>query len=110
MPNTSIPPIAPKGKYGKVVLKPKVSLFDAPHEGSRIKSVYPLTFEAINQSYGFVVYETKLSGKYADPAILSIPRLHDRAIVYLNKVSKYFNLKFLALLTRIQIINFVKLF
>lgn len=85
VPNIHIPPIMRKGRYGKVILKPKVSLFNAPYETHRVKSVYPLTFESLNQSYGFMLYEKVLEGKYSDPAILSIPRLHDRAIVYLNK-------------------------
>lgn len=91
VPDRDIPPTAPKGKYGKVILKPKVSLLNAPHEMNSVKSMYPLTFEELNQSYGFVLYETELSGRYADPALLSIPILHDRAIVYLNMVKNSIN-------------------
>lgn len=85
--STCIPPNEHKGKYGKVILKPKVSLFDAPRETIIVKSVHPLTFEALNQSNGFMLYEMKLNGKYANPVILSVPALHDRAIIYLNRTA-----------------------
>lgn len=88
VPNTYIPSTKPKGDYGTVTLKPKVSLFNAPPETDPVTSVYPLTFEALNQSFGFLLYEKKLDGQYLDPAVISIPVLHDRAIIYINKVSK----------------------
>lgn len=69
-------------------MSPKVSLFNTPPETDPVTSVRPLTFEALNQSYGFLLYEKKLEDRCSDPAVLSIPGLHDRAIVYLNKASK----------------------
>uniref|UniRef100_A0A182Q5R7 Beta-galactosidase n=1 Tax=Anopheles farauti TaxID=69004 RepID=A0A182Q5R7_9DIPT len=44
-----------------------------------------LTFEALNQNSGFVLYETTLPKLTRDPNRLTINGLHDRAQVYLNQ-------------------------
>jgi beta-galactosidase len=42
----------------------------------------PLTFEALNQAYGFVLYRTVLNN--ARPAVLKIQGLHDYGLVFVN--------------------------
>ena len=46
-----------------------------------------LTFEALNQNSGFVLYETTLPKLTRDPNMLTINGLHDRAQVYLDQVA-----------------------
>ncbi len=47
-----------------------------------VTSPRPLTFEKLNQAYGYVLYRTKV--KYAKPGILKIKELRDYGIVYVN--------------------------
>ena len=51
-----------------------------------VKSKFPMTFEALGQSQGFVLYCTRIHGHYSDPALLELKGLADRAYVYLDKV------------------------
>ena len=51
-----------------------------------VKSKFPMTFEALGQSQGFVLYCTKIHGHYSDPALLELKGLGDRAYIYLDKV------------------------
>ncbi|XP_053668440.1 beta-galactosidase-like [Anopheles marshallii] len=53
---------------------------EAPNKEGRL-----LTFEALNQNSGFVLYETTLPKLTRDPNMLTINGLHDRAQVYLNQ-------------------------
>ncbi len=81
---------SPKGNYGKVKLKYVSTFFEA--EGILLKQAaasarYPLTFEQIGQSDGFVYYETKISSLFSDPAKLQVSKegIHDRAYVFVNR-------------------------
>ncbi len=47
-----------------------------------VASPQPLTFEKLNQAYGYVLYRTKV--KNAQPGILKIKELRDYGIVYVN--------------------------
>jgi len=47
-----------------------------------VTSAKPLTFEKLNQAYGYVLYRTKV--KNAQPGILKIKELRDYGIVYVN--------------------------
>uniref|UniRef100_A0A1B6C0R4 Beta-galactosidase n=1 Tax=Clastoptera arizonana TaxID=38151 RepID=A0A1B6C0R4_9HEMI len=85
LPDVPIPRPQLKGDYGMVEMVPIVSLFDAPSQYLPVRARYPLTFEALQQSYGFILYETKVPDKIGDPAILKVEKLHDRAIVYLER-------------------------
>lgn len=89
LPNISVPARAPKLNLGTICLAPKCLLLSQmarQHLGRLpIKSQYPLTFEAIDQYSGFVLYETNLPR--LRQGILSIPKLGDRAIVLVDNVS-----------------------
>uniref|UniRef100_A0A8C4ULP6 Galactosidase beta 1 like n=1 Tax=Falco tinnunculus TaxID=100819 RepID=A0A8C4ULP6_FALTI len=52
-----------------------------------IQSQFPLTFEAIKQAHGFVLYRTQLPWDVLDPAVLGAPPHHvcDRGYVMLQK-------------------------
>lgn len=90
MTNDILPTPAPKGAYGKFHLRPLVSLFEKITQ--RIKPVYsdvPLPFEAMDINTGFVMYETTLTDKQRlvqNPVNLTMDRVRDRAIIYLDQV------------------------
>lgn len=50
------------------------------------KNRKPLTFEAINQYSGLVLYETDLPQLEIDPTLLKINGLRDRALVYIDGI------------------------
>ena len=51
----------------------------------RAESEYPLSFEALGQGPGLVVYETKLPPRpQTSPALLAVPGARDRAYVFLD--------------------------
>jgi len=45
---------------------------------------YPMSFEDLNQEAGLMLYETKVSGLFRDPAMLNLTGLADRAYIYVN--------------------------
>ncbi|XP_004701857.1 beta-galactosidase-1-like protein [Echinops telfairi] len=53
-----------------------------------IRSILPMTFEAVKQGHGFMLYRTHLVNTYTEPASLWMPKngLHDRAYVMVNGV------------------------
>lgn len=57
------------------------------YDGTSTKttSPRPLSFEAMNQFSGFVLYETDLPILELDPTELVINSLHDRAMVYVDQ-------------------------
>ena len=48
-------------------------------------SKYPLNFEALDQSSGFMVYDTEVPGLQTDPVLLNIPGLRDRGTVFVDQ-------------------------
>ena len=50
-----------------------------------INSTYPLSFEMLEQAYGFVLYRTIIKHSTKDPSVLSIIGLHDRAYIFVDK-------------------------
>ena len=51
----------------------------------RNTSTYPINFERLNQSSGFMIYETKISDhRQTDPVLLSVPGLRDRGYIFLD--------------------------
>ncbi|OHT07345.1 Beta-galactosidase [Tritrichomonas foetus] len=71
-----------KKNYGQVTFTEGVSLFDALDVVGQRKKTNdtPMTFEALDCDYGYVLYQTTLSkgGK------LTIPHVHDRANVFVD--------------------------
>lgn len=63
-----------------ITLKKQVSIFDVLPKSK--SSSNPLTFEALNQAYGYVLYRTTLNGGKA--GILKIKELRDYGIVMIN--------------------------
>nr|CAD7264350.1 unnamed protein product [Timema shepardi] len=92
LPDLALPETTAKGEYGVVSMFPVVSLLeDEVKSGLGTPTVfekYPLTFEALGQSYGFVLYETMVPSDIADPSLLDVKTIGDRALVFLDKVLK----------------------
>lgn len=79
-------PPAPTAKrdYGAVRMTERVSLFDSfDRLGNAIRTVVPETMERLGQDYGFIWYETELSGPQTGCEIM-LQDVHDRATVYVN--------------------------
>lgn len=94
LPNITIPAKSPKMKIPTIQMHAKAALLSSTARqflgNDVIQSEKPLTFEEINQFSGFVLYETELPKLDKDPSLLTIPTLHDRAIVTIDNVI-YFN-------------------
>lgn len=50
----------------------------------------PMTFEALNQYSGLILYEANLPVFVRDPSTLKIDKIRDRAYVYVDKVRNLF--------------------
>ena len=90
IPAIDVNATVPKGAYGNVKMKPLSSIFiekqSLEHRASNVitKSVmskYPLTFEALGQASGFVLYQTKIEELFRDPAKLVVTGIRDRGYV-----------------------------
>ncbi|XP_059488990.1 beta-galactosidase [Neocloeon triangulifer] len=84
-PSKDVPVVSPKGSYGNIDLKYLGSIFDLCPSKVPIKSEYPLSFEQLMQSDGYVLYKTVITKCYADPAQLVAKNLNDRGNVFVNK-------------------------
>jgi len=97
LPQLPIPKKLPKVKFGPVRMHPMNVMISA--QGRRklgkppVYHQQPLTFEALYQYSGFVLYETTLPHVQRDPALLKVEKLRDRALVYIDR-------KFVGILSR----------
>ncbi|PVH62072.1 hypothetical protein PAHAL_3G198700 [Panicum hallii] len=86
-PLRPLPSDIEKANYGLVKLQKVASLFDIidnisdPLKGA--VSEHPLSMEQIGQMFGFLLYMSEYQGKLPS-SILSIPKVHDRAQVFLS--------------------------
>lgn len=78
LPN--VPPTPPVIEIPKIELTESASLFD--NLGTPVKSEKPLSFEDLNQGYGYVLYRTRIQGPV--DATLKIKELRDYAVVCVN--------------------------
>ncbi|XP_055573483.1 beta-galactosidase-1-like protein isoform X2 [Falco biarmicus] len=90
LPVGPMPPATLKYAYGWVALRKYADLLDLLDvlcPSGPIQSQFPLTFEAIKQAHGFVLYRTQLPWDVLDPAVLGTPPHHvcDRGYVMLQK-------------------------
>jgi beta-galactosidase len=80
---TALPPVpAPKPSMNTpvITLTETASLFD--HLPAPRNSVTPLTFEDLNQDYGYMLYRTKLAG--GKQGVLKLKDLRDYAVILVN--------------------------
>ncbi|MFC5404077.1 glycoside hydrolase family 35 protein [Cohnella soli] len=82
--DTEMPPSTPKKAYGKVALTESVRLFDSLGELSApVRRPCPDPMEKVGQNYGFILYESRISGPQDDCEI-SLQDVHDRALVFID--------------------------
>ncbi|XP_041057306.1 beta-galactosidase-like isoform X1 [Carcharodon carcharias] len=93
VPVGPVPPPTVKFAYGSVPVTKYGALLDflnvlAP--GGAVTSTYPLTFEQMQQYYGFLLYRTLLPQTIEKPLPLmsSLNGVHDRGYVLVNRVYK----------------------
>lgn len=87
---TSLPPIPSNNEkhvYGKIKVQKFASLFDVVdtlcNPKDIIESDNPLPMESTSQMFGLLLYVAEYSAK-ENGSILSIPKVHDRAQVYVS--------------------------
>lgn len=82
--------------YGSVKLDAKLSLLEADSDQAAkayTNFKYPVTFEALQQYSGFMLYETTLPNTISEKGLLIANNVHDRALVYINRVSEENNMQ-----------------
>ncbi|XP_026563898.1 beta-galactosidase-1-like protein isoform X2 [Pseudonaja textilis] len=89
VPAGPIPPPTPKFSYGYISLPLRVAFLDILSllsPGLPFHSSFPLTFEALMQTHGFMLYRTVLPDDILQPVLLSVLEngIHDLAYVLLN--------------------------
>ncbi|XP_057457830.1 beta-galactosidase 17 isoform X2 [Lotus japonicus] len=86
----SLPASNEKTSYGPIHLQRKLFLFDMfdfTNSTSAFESENPMSMEDVGQLFGFLLYATKYRAKRGG-RILFIPKLHDRAQVFISCPSK----------------------
>lgn len=89
LPGIAIPNNSPKLKYGPVRMKP-ISVLLSNFARRRlntgvVENPTPLSFEALDQYSGLVLYETTLPKLIRDPVNLHVEKCHDRGYVYVDR-------------------------
>lgn len=88
LPKIPIPRPEPKAHYGTFKLNSCCSVLSTKGRQKLSSGTWfsrkPLSFEALNQYSGMVLYESMLPYLPADPTDLRIADIHDRAYVYIN--------------------------
>lgn len=80
-----LPVPIPKAGYGQIRLTGQTGLFEAlPRLTEPVRRVCPETMEQLGQDFGFILYETELSGPRTQCEII-IQDVRDRALVFLNE-------------------------
>lgn len=97
LPNVTFPVPEEKMDLDPVQMQAKCVLLSAISReklgSTPVVLLQPTSFEALNQYSGFVLYETTLPTFSSDPGMLRVNKLHDRAYVYVDRVSRiFFNL------------------
>jgi beta-galactosidase len=87
-PDLPLPTPTPRKAFGTVELKQSTSLMAQLDRLSKpVQNAFPLTMEALGQSYGFILYRTRVDGP-REKAQLILQECHDRALVFVDGVYK----------------------
>ena len=72
--------------YGAVEMTASEGLIAAVRKvsGEPITADDPLTFEQLQQAFGFVLYSHNVSGQFPDPVLLNVTGLRDRGYVFVD--------------------------
>lgn len=91
-PNVTVPAPSPKMVLPEVRLAPSATLLSDIGRrtlgNAPVQSPKPLSFEALNQFSGFVLYETQITNINIDPSNLVVDKLKDRAHIFVDGVSQ----------------------
>lgn len=85
-----VPNATEKARYGKFSIKIALTLQEAISKlypkGPPVTYKHPLTFESVNQSYGFLLYEALIPSKYRQVNVIDlfIEKVHDRSTIYID--------------------------
>lgn len=83
VPDEPLPEPSKKLTLPDIALTGQAPLFDnADRLGAAVLGDRPMTMEELGQSFGFVLYETRLTAE--GPALLHAPGVHDRAQVFVG--------------------------
>jgi beta-galactosidase len=96
LPSVPLPVKEPKMSLPELSLKPLTTMLSAYARSKltrpSVENPDPLSFEALNQHSGFVLYETEIPKTFKrDPLQLKIEKLRDRAYIYVDRVSDILN-------------------
>ncbi|KAK9923630.1 hypothetical protein M0R45_032037 [Rubus argutus] len=81
----SVPSDIEKKRYGSIHVSKTGNLFDMIHDFDVVESENPITMESVGQMFGFLLYITEYAAKdYDSGNIVSIPKVHDRAQVFIS--------------------------
>ncbi|MEK5389915.1 beta-galactosidase family protein [Margalitia sp. FSL K6-0131] len=84
LPPIALPEPIPVKDFGEIPMTKSAILFDSLDVLSiPAERICPETMEEMGQDYGFIYYETKISGPRKDNKLI-LQDAHDRALVYLN--------------------------
>ncbi|OAO89192.1 hypothetical protein AXX17_ATUG03440, partial [Arabidopsis thaliana] len=84
LPEEAPPAESVKKHYGNVRMTERVALFDSFDQlGSAVEAVAPETMEQLGQDYGFIWYETELTGPQSGCEII-LQEVRDRATIYVD--------------------------
>ncbi len=84
LPPLPVIPPSPKAAYGPVQMSAAVGLLDSLDVLSqKQRFVTPPAMEMLDQDYGFILYQTRISGPRPE-GTLNVRNLHDRAHVFVN--------------------------
>jgi len=84
VPDAPLPPPAPTMAIPDVRLTEAASLMASLDALSRpVTSAMPLPMEMLDQNYGFVLYETRVSGP-REESLLTVRELHDRGHIFVD--------------------------
>lgn len=80
----ALPEPIPAKDFGEIQMTKSANLFDSLNVLSNlVEKTCPETMEELGQDYGFIYYETMVSGPRKDNK-LTLQDVHDRALVYLD--------------------------
>ncbi|XP_071949868.1 beta-galactosidase-like isoform X2 [Antedon mediterranea] len=89
VPDIPMPPATQKLAYGQTQLTAYGSLYDVLDKLTPygpIKTDYPITMEAMQQNFGYMMYRTTIAITVKNTTLLDIPGIKDQGYIIINKV------------------------
>ncbi|KAM1462223.1 hypothetical protein ACFX1R_048675 [Malus domestica] len=80
----AVPADNEKKAYGSINVTKTGTLFDMIHYFDVVESESPISMESAGQMFGFMLYVTEYAAKDNGGGVVSIPKVHDRAQVFVT--------------------------